>query len=36
MKFQREISAGIAIPLVAAVLWFAPPYVFGALAALPN
>ena len=34
MKFQREISAGIAIPLVAAVLWFAPSYVFGAVAAL--
>jgi phosphatidate cytidylyltransferase len=34
MRFQREISAGIAIPVVAAVLWFAPPYVFGAVAAL--
>jgi phosphatidate cytidylyltransferase len=34
MRFQREISAGVAIPIVAAVLWFAPPYVFAALAAL--
>ncbi len=34
MRFQREASAAVAIPLVAAVLWFAPPYVFGALAAL--
>ena len=32
MKFQREISAGIAIPIVAALLWFAPPWAFGALA----
>jgi phosphatidate cytidylyltransferase len=34
MRFQRELSAGIAIPLVAAVIWFAPPGAFGALAAL--
>ena len=34
MRVQREIAAGVAIPLVAAVLWFAPPYVFGAVAAL--
>ena len=34
MRFQREVSAAIAIPLVAAVLWLAPPYVFGAVAAL--
>ena len=32
MKLQREISAGIAIPIVAAVLWFAPPWAFGSLA----
>ena len=31
MKFQREISAGVAIPIVAALLWFAPPWAFGAL-----
>ncbi|MGH9443038.1 MAG: phosphatidate cytidylyltransferase [Thermoanaerobaculia bacterium] len=34
MKLQREISAGVAIPIVAAVLWFAPPWAFGMLVAI--
>jgi phosphatidate cytidylyltransferase len=33
MKLQREISAGIAIPLVLGVLWFAPSWAFGFVAA---
>ncbi len=32
MKLQREISAGIAIPLVLGILWFAPSWAFGAVA----
>ena len=34
MRFQRELSAAVAIPAVLAVLWFAPPRAFGALVAL--
>ena len=32
MKLQREASAGIAIPLVLGVLWFAPPWAFAIVA----
>jgi phosphatidate cytidylyltransferase len=34
MRFQRELSAAVAIPAVLAILWFAPPRVFGALVAV--
>ncbi|HET7452257.1 MAG TPA: phosphatidate cytidylyltransferase [Thermoanaerobaculia bacterium] len=34
MRFQRELSAAVAIPAVLAILWFAPPRAFGALVAL--
>ena len=34
MRFQRELSAAVAIPAVLAILWFAPPWGFGALVAL--
>src|SRR5437762_1137935 len=33
MRFEREISGAIAIPVVLAVLWFAPAWAFGLLAA---
>jgi len=34
MRFQRELSAAVAIPAVLAILFFAPPWGFGALVAL--
>src|SRR5437868_700091 len=34
MRFQRELSAAVAIPAVLAILWFAPPWGFGTLVAL--
>jgi phosphatidate cytidylyltransferase len=34
MRFQRELSAFIAIPAVLAILWLAPPWGFGALVSL--
>jgi phosphatidate cytidylyltransferase len=33
LRFEREISGAIAIPVVLAILWFAPPWAFGLLAA---
>jgi len=33
MRFQRELSAAVAIPAVLAILFFAPPWGFGALVA---
>jgi phosphatidate cytidylyltransferase len=32
MRFQRELSAGVGIPAVIALLWFPPPWVFGLIA----
>jgi phosphatidate cytidylyltransferase len=34
MRFQRELSAAVAIPAVLAILFFAPPWGFGTLVAI--
>jgi len=34
MRFQRELSAAVAIPAVLAILFFAPPWGFGTLVAM--